>query len=121
MTQPPIYGQAAQATGFNPAPVNTPEPPEPLNVDDPRTQNIEAQVAQLVEARLSEVEKKYQDRIDELQKSLTKATTIATLPEHSAGPGLEIAPTWSQYLQEKSRAGTLTNDDLRMAGMNVDG
>lgn len=117
MGNPPIYGQAQQATGINPAAGTAPEPPAPLN----EVSDLEARVAQMVESRLSEVEAKYQDRIKDLEESLNRATPTAAHPAHSAGPDLDIAPTWSQYYQERSAAGTLTDDDRRAVGIKVDG
>lgn len=117
MGNPPIYGQAQQATGVNPAAGTAPDPPAPQNAMD----DLEARVAAMVEARVSAVEEKYKNRIDELEASLNRATPASSLPEHSAGPGLDIAPTWSQYHQERAAAGTLTDDDRRAVGIKVDG
>lgn len=117
MGNPPIYGQAQQATGVNPAAGTAVDPPAPQN----SMEDLEARVAAMVEARVSAVEAKYQDRIADLEASLNRNQPASLLPEHSAGPGLEIAPTWSQYYQAKSAAGTLTDEDRVAVGMKVDG
>lgn len=114
MGNPPIYGQVQQSMS---AAGTAPDPPAPVN----ETADLEQRVAEMVEARLSAVEAKYQDRIKDLEESLNRTAPTSNLPEHSAGPGLEVAPTWSQYYQEKSAAGTLTDDDRRAVGMTVDG
>jgi hypothetical protein len=117
MGQPPIYGQTQQATGVNPAAGTAVDAPPPVN----ETPDLEQRVAAMVEARLSAVEEKYQDRIKELEESLSRTAPTSNLPEHSAGPGLDIAPTWGQYHQERAAAGTLTDDDKRAVGIKVDG
>jgi hypothetical protein len=66
-------------------------------------------------------------RVADLESKLAAAeaasqrpgTPITLIPEHAGGPGLTAAPVWSQALQEKSRAGTLTADDYRTAGLPV--
>lgn len=119
--EPPIYAQAVQATGFNAAHQtaagSAPEPPQPTNVQP----DLDAQIEAMVNARLSQVEAKYEERIAQLQKDLTAAQRpIETnIPEHGGGPGLESAPTWGQWLQEASRAGTLTEEMLAHAGIKV--
>lgn len=51
--------------------------------------------ARSVEQRLADLE---------LANAQLRATTpLGTTPEHGAGPGTEIAETWSQYEQEQER------------------
>ena len=83
MGNPPIYGQAQQATGVNPAAGTAVDPPAPQN----SMEDLEARVAAMVEARVSAVEAKYQDRIADLEASLNRNQPASLLPEHSAGPG----------------------------------
>jgi hypothetical protein len=49
-----------------------------------------------------------EQQVRELQQALEamRATVPTTLiPEHGAGPGMQINPTWSQAEQEVARAG----------------
>lgn len=42
----------------------------------------------------------------ELQLAQTRAgTPLGTIPEHGAGVGTDVAPTWSQYDQELATVG----------------
>jgi hypothetical protein len=48
-----------------------------------------------------------EQRIADLEVALAAASArvpLTTLPEHSAGPGLRVADTWSLAQQEESRA-----------------
>lgn len=116
MGNPPIYQQTAQSQQS--AAGTAVEAPPPVNQD----QDLEQRVAQMVEARLSEVETKYQDRIAELEKSLSRTNRPGSgLPTNSAGPGDEIAPTWSQHLQSLANEGKLTAEHLvNLAGYAED-
>lgn len=66
-------------------------------------------------------------RVRDLEAKLAAAEAAANrpgtpptlIPEHAGGPGLVQAPVWSQDLQDKSRAGTLTAADYRTAGLEV--
>jgi hypothetical protein len=111
MTETPIYqGMTAGAQG---QPV---QPPIPLNP----TSDIDAKVDALVAAKIADVEAKYSGRITQLEDALRNAAGPGhNVPEHAGGPGLEQAPTWSQYFQELARAGKLTMEHLKQAGMKV--
>lgn len=103
---PPIYSSVAAGSAV-PAPT-------PLNPSD----DIEARVAAVVEARLSDIENKYQDRIKALEDQLKTARqpSVGVLAQHAGGPNYNLAPTWSQRLQELARDGKLTEQVLLDAG-----
>jgi hypothetical protein len=106
MDQTPIFGSMG----------NPQSPPPPLNPMNPG--DLQAQVDALVKAALSEVETKYQDRIKALEDQLKAVGPPASaFTAHAAGPGHHIVATWSQWLQEASRNGTLTADMMRAAGI----
>lgn len=68
-------------------------------------QNLDEQVQAVIDARLAEVEAKYQARIDDLEARLATVPAPATaVPEHAGGKGYEYADTWSMAEQERARA-----------------
>ena len=116
MTEPtPVYAATQAAMGSQGQPVESPAPVNP-------TGDIDAQVAAIVNARLSEVESKYADRISDLEAQLAARPAAVThnVPENAGGPGLTLAPTWSQHLQELARAGALKVEHLIGAGFSKD-
>lgn len=115
MGDTPIYAGMPN----QPPQTNQPEMPAPVNPVDPG--NLAADVDRIVQQRLTEVEDKYQARIKALEDALKAAGPPATAyTEHSAGPGYNASPTWSQSLQEAARNGTLTHDMLSAAGVTED-
>lgn len=110
MSETPIYAATPQPAG------NQPSAPEALNAMTP--QQIDAQVQALLDARMNEVEEKYQARIAALEDQLKNAQVpVTAYTAHAAGPGHNMAGTWSQALQEAARNGTLTEDMLKAAGV----
>jgi hypothetical protein len=108
MTDTPIYAATPQS---NQAPT-----PQPLNAMS--SADIEAQVEALLAAKMTEVEAKYQDRITALETQLKNAAIpVTAYTAHAAGPGHNMAETWSLHLQEAARNGTLTEDMLKAAGV----
>lgn len=109
----PIYGPTVSAM-TNPG--GAPESPPPMN---PAT-DLDSQVAAIVNARLADIEAKYQDRIAALEQAVKDAQSgvvTSAHPAHSGGPGLQHAQTWGQYYQELSKAGQLTEDILHKVGL----
>lgn len=54
--------------------------------------------------RLAEAEKRAADA-EARAATVVSASPLTLVPEHGAGPGLEVAETWSQYEQDAIRAG----------------
>ena len=72
-------------------------------------------VQKLVDDQLAQVRKQYDEekaasdaRVDQLQAQLEaaqkSAQPLTSVVAHGGGPGLEIAPTWSQFEQERAVA-----------------
>jgi hypothetical protein len=108
---PPIYAGMQQPTGG--------QMQEPVPVNAGQQDDLESRVAAMVAAQLSAVEAKYADRIATLESQLATATAPPAhlVPEHAGGPGLVLAPVWSQWHQELARDGKLTPDILRAVGI----
>lgn len=111
MSETPIYNQMGQQ-------IRQPETPAPINPD--LQSDLDARVQEMLDARLSQVESKYQKQIDALKDQLkdAKAKIIPhEVPEHGGGPGFEQMSSWGQWLQELSRDGKLTNEHLIATGI----
>jgi hypothetical protein len=57
---------------------------------------------QEVRALLAEQEERHRKDLDALRASAA-GTAFSTIPDHAGGPGLVIAPTWSQAEQNQAR------------------
>lgn len=93
----PIYSSAAT--------------PAPLNPQPDLNSEVLTQIEEL---------KKANDALRSQVQSLQSAQTVrpsVTTPEHAAGPALTKAPVWSQWLQELSRNGGLTEEILKGVGI----
>lgn len=88
-------------------------PPPPTNAG--QQEDLEARIQAIIEARLSESEKKHQAQIDALQAQLAQARGRpgeSVIPFNSGGQGTEVAQTWSAYHQELANRGELTDAHL---------
>jgi len=90
------------------------EPPTWVSADDVQKM-IDAQLDKVRsdhEAQIAELSAKSDQLQAQLDAARASAVPITSVPEHSGGPGTEIAPTWSQYEQEKSRAAKERGEDV---------
>jgi hypothetical protein len=58
-------------------------------------------------------ERSQEQRIADLEAALAQSranTPLGTIPDHGAGPGQEIAETWSQAEQEDAQAGNIDEE-----------
>lgn len=92
--------------------------PPPTNPNATPNQN---DILRLIEDRVSQVESRNDAKIkaleqrhrDELKAARGLPSVDSRVPTHGGGPGDETSETWSQYHQELSRAGNLTDAHLR--------
>lgn len=70
------------------------------------------QVQQMIDAQLAKIQAQHKDEMVALQSQLEAMTAamatrgvVSLVPTHGAGPGLEVAETWSQWEQEIARTG----------------
>lgn len=69
----------------------------------PTQEQIDAQINDAINRALEQQNAKHQEEMDRLLASM-RGSVITLVPDHSAGPGTEVAETWSQFEQEQSRA-----------------
>lgn len=100
----------------NPAAGTPVEAPEPANAGF-NASDIE----RIVSERLAAVESRYDAKIrqieklhaDEMRAARGTLSVDHKVPEHAGGSGTEIHQVWSQYHQELSRNGQLTETHVR--------
>lgn len=72
-------------------------------------------VQRMIDGQLAKRDEEHQSQLDalearsdhlqaQLDAAQANAVPLSSVPEHSGGNGTEIAPTWSQYDQERSHA-----------------
>jgi hypothetical protein len=96
--------------------IPAPAPTNPGSVDADSIQRM-------IDERIAAVESRYDKKIKALEKRHADEMRAArgvppvdsAVPTHAGGPGDTIAQTWSQYHQELSRAGLLTDTHIRQA------
>jgi hypothetical protein len=106
----PIYA------GMPGAPVQPPQNPAPLNADATGG-DLERRLQEMVEARLSQVEAKYQKQVAQLSEALKNAQRGApatSVPFNAGGVGTEVAQVWGQYHQDLANKGELPEDMLHL-------
>lgn len=65
---------------------------------------VSEQLAQR-DAQHAEEIKALKDQLDAMTAAMATRGVVSLVPAHGAGPGIEVAETWSQWEQEISRTG----------------
>jgi hypothetical protein len=78
-------------------------------------EDVQKAIEDAVAKTTAELQSKHDTEMETLRASLQGAAVTSPIPEHSGGPGLKVAPTWSLAEQEASRAAAFAKTALELA------